>query len=128
MSLVLSAEAPPGEMIERSLASAERAAQIDPRLAEAQATLGAVYFWFKHDWAASEAAFKIALQLDPHSAYAHVYYGALLGNLGRIDEALDQVKKARDIDPFWAFSTSMQGTILVHAGRGTYTVRRGDRP
>jgi serine/threonine-protein kinase len=117
MSLVLSAEAPPGEMIEQSLASAERAVQIDPRLAEAQATLGAVYFWFKHDWAASEAAFKTALDLDPHSTFAHVYYAALLGNLGRTDEALAECKKAQDLDPFWAYAVSMQGTILVHAGR-----------
>ncbi len=117
MSFVLSSELPPGEMIEQSLAAAEKAVQIDPQLAEAHATRGAVYFWFKHDWITSEAAFKTALDLDPHLAFAHQYYASLLGNTGRIDEALAESTKARDLDPYWAYSMSMQGTTLVHAGR-----------
>ncbi len=117
MGLVLSNELPPGNMGAQALAAAERAVQIDPRLAEAHAVRGALYYWFKHDWAASEAAYKTALELDPDSAFAHVYYASLLSNLGRTEEALRHVEKARDIDSFSAYAASIQGTILVHAGR-----------
>ena len=117
LSYVLSAETPPGEMIELSLAAAEKAVQIDPQLAEAHATRAALYFWFTHDWVASEAAFKTALDLDPNSVFAHLGYASLLGNLGKIDEALAESKKARDLDPYSAYGTSRYGTILVHVGR-----------
>lgn len=116
MSLALSSELPPGEMAERSFEAAERAVSIDPELAEAHAMLGAANVWFKHDWASAEKALKKALDLEPNSAFAHLYYAVLLGNTGRIDEALAESKKASDLDAFSAYSTSMQGTTLVHAG------------
>lgn len=118
MSLVLSSESPPDEMmIERSIAAAETAVHLDPQLAEAWASLGAVYFWFKHDWDRSEKAFKTAMDLDPDLAFAHLYYAILLGNIGRIDEALAESEKAHELDPYWAYSTSIQGTILIQAGK-----------
>ncbi|MGD9564055.1 MAG: winged helix-turn-helix domain-containing tetratricopeptide repeat protein [Pyrinomonadaceae bacterium] len=117
MSLVLSNELPPGEMGELALAAAEKAVQIDPRLAEAHATLGALNYWFKHDWIASEAAYRTALDLDPDLVFAHVYYASLLSNLGRTEEALEHAEKAREIDPYSAYVTSIQGTVQVHAGR-----------
>lgn len=124
MSLVLSNELPPGDMSDQALAAAEQAVQIDSRLAEAHATRGALYYWFKHDWIASEADYRTALDLDPHLAFTHVYYASLLGNLGRTDEALDHAEKARDLDPYWAYATSIQGTILVHAGRPEEALKR----
>lgn len=117
MSLALSAEEPPGEMMDQAFIAAERSVAIDPELSDGHATLGALNFWFKHDWTASEANMKKALDLDPDSPFAHAYYAILLGNIGRMDEAISESEIAREIDPFWAFSTSTQGTLLVHAGR-----------
>ena len=124
MSLVLSSEVPPGDMGEKAMAAAERAVQLDPQLGEAHAMLGAVRFWFEHDWEGSEAALKTAIDLDPDSAFAHLYYAVLLGNTGRIDEALAQSKKARELDEFWAYSASMQGTTLIHAGKPSDALSR----
>lgn len=124
LSLALSNELPPREIGEQALAAAEKAVAIDPTLAEAHAIRGALYYWFKHDWHASEAAYKTALDLDPHLAFAHVYYASLLANLGRTEDALAYAKKAREIDPYSAYTTSMQGTILVHAGMPEEALKR----
>ena len=124
MSLVLSSEIPPEDMGDRAVAAAEKAVQMDPQLGEAHAMLGAVRFWFDHDWENSEAALKKAIELEPNSAFAHLYYAVLLGNTGRIDEALAESKKARELDEFWAYSTSMQGTTLTHAGRPNEALER----
>ncbi|MBN2377522.1 MAG: DUF5107 domain-containing protein [Sedimentisphaerales bacterium] len=42
--------------------------------------------------------FNFALQNNPSDAYAHLHLGNLLGNLGRLDEAVSQWKKAADLD------------------------------
>ena len=40
-----------------------------------------------------------------------------MGNLGRLDEAVAEEEKAYTLDPFTAYLLSIQGTILVQAGR-----------
>ena len=61
--------------------------ELDDGLAEA--SLAAALVWFDWNWEASEREFKRAIELNPHYAVAHHWYGSvLLSAQGRFDEAL----------------------------------------
>jgi serine/threonine protein kinase/tetratricopeptide (TPR) repeat protein len=90
---------PPSVMRPRAAEAAIRALQIDPDLAEAHATLGYVkhYDW---RWADAEREFRRALELNPSYGLGHVWYANLLVSRKRRDEAIAEVRKAEDLDPF----------------------------
>ncbi len=123
-ALALSAEFPPIENFGKSLAAAEKAKEIDPNLAEPYGSIGMANFWFKRDWAASEAAFKQALDLDPNSPLTRGYYAHLLSNIGRHSDAMLEAERARAIDPDWPWINGLEGLILLHAGENEAALAR----
>jgi tetratricopeptide (TPR) repeat protein len=55
------------------------------------------YDW---NWYGAEKAFRRAIELNPGSSMAHHAYAMIcLAPLGRLDEALAEIEKARDLDP-----------------------------
>jgi TolB-like protein/DNA-binding winged helix-turn-helix (wHTH) protein/Flp pilus assembly protein TadD len=106
----------PAEALPTANLAALKAIEIDPRSAEAHASLGLVrtHRW---DWAGAEAEFKQALQLDPRYANAHHWYGDYLSIMGRHDEALLEARQALALDPL----NLMIGTWV---GRRYYLARK----
>lgn len=89
----------PREAYPRARAAAERALEIDSSLGEPYATLGhvlAVYAW---DWDGAERAYRRALELNPNYATAHQWYAEYLSSVGRHEEAIAEIKRARELDP-----------------------------
>jgi TolB-like protein/Flp pilus assembly protein TadD len=108
---------PPGEMIARAQAVANKALRLDDRLAEAHVALGQVE-WFMNDFEAAEAAFQRALALNPNSVMAHLSYADLLGfELARYDEALVLTRKAVELDPLSLEATMQLAEHLNMLGR-----------
>lgn len=106
MSLV-----PADEAFPRARAAAEQALELDPEHGEAHALLAwtfASYYW---DTATADSLFRRAVDLTPNSARAHRYHAAHLRNLGRLDEALAEIRNARELDPLFAFSHVEEGLI-----------------
>ena len=116
-SLALSAEYPPEEYFERSLAAARKAIELDDQLAEGHITFAMVTFWYTRDWTTAETEFKTALKLDPNSTLGHLYYAHLLSNTGRHAEAVEEAQKARANDPVSPFVSSLEGLFLLQADR-----------
>jgi DNA-binding winged helix-turn-helix (wHTH) protein/Flp pilus assembly protein TadD len=79
-------------------AAALKALQLDNSLAEAHASLGMVYFYYEWNWSAAEHAFQRAVALNPNYVLAHSWYALNLGAMGRYEEALDQVRRAQELD------------------------------
>jgi DNA-binding winged helix-turn-helix (wHTH) protein/TolB-like protein len=113
----LAADLPPNEFLPQARAAAQRAIEIDDKLADAHAELGFIIFWHDWDWDESEKQLRQALELDPHNANAHLFYAHLLSNTGRHEEALAEAKRARELDPLNLLTCSLEGQFLVHAGR-----------
>ena len=90
---------PPAEAMPRAKAAAERALAIDPALGEAHASLGFVCLWFDWDWPAAQTAFARAIELRPDYASARQWHAALLGTLGRMEEAVAELRRALELDP-----------------------------
>jgi Tfp pilus assembly protein PilF len=90
---------PAAEAMPQARDLAETALQIDPQLAEAHASLAGIKKLFEWDWAASEAEYRRALQLNPNLASAHHWYADHLSALGRFEEAISEIRRAHELDP-----------------------------
>jgi DNA-binding winged helix-turn-helix (wHTH) protein/TolB-like protein len=93
------AYAPPWETGPALRAAAEKALVLDPDLAEAHLGLALALGPQERRWAASEAAYRRALALDPNYATGHHWYAFFLQTLGRYDEAMQERRRALEIDP-----------------------------
>ncbi len=79
--------------------AALKALQLDNSLAEAHTSLGMVYFYYDWSWLKAEKEFQRAIELDPNYIVAHNWYALNLSAMGRLDEALVQVRLAEQLDP-----------------------------
>ena len=116
-SLPIAGEMPSTEFLPKAKAAAQKAIDIDDTLAEAHAELGFIIFWYDWNWNAAEAQYKRALELDPNSADAHMYYAHLLSSKARHAEGLAEIKRARELDPLNLRINSLEGQFLIHAGQ-----------
>jgi adenylate cyclase len=76
------------------------ALEIDPDLAEAHTTLGAILHYYLRDWKASEREFRRALELKPSYATAHQWFSHVLFQQKRFEEADKELLIAHELDPF----------------------------
>jgi tetratricopeptide (TPR) repeat protein len=94
-----------------------KALALDPSLAEAHALLAKMKFDYDWDWAGAEAELKQAIAFNPNSALAHSWYSFYLVAMARLDEAMRQIERARDLDPYSGWVTFWLGQVLYHARR-----------
>ena len=84
----------------RARAAAARALELDPSISDAHAALGMEMSHYEFDLPAAKMEFQKALELNPNSAYAHLFYsGAYLMPMGLRTEAIAEMKKALELDP-----------------------------
>lgn len=108
---------PPSEAFPKAREAAQRALEIDPRNASAEATLGYAALYFDWDLAQAEERFRRAIALDPGSSKAHQWYGNLLTAAGRFDEAEREMRRAQQLEPLSLIASAALGWSLYHAGR-----------
>jgi tetratricopeptide (TPR) repeat protein len=109
--------APTLEKMQRARIAAMKSLEIDDTLAEAHMALGRALIYCDWDWAGSERAFKRAIELSPNYADAHFWYSHNLTVQARHDEALAELKRALEIDPFSPGYVMRLGTALHLAGQ-----------
>ena len=68
-------------------------------------------------WADAEAVYHRALELDGASSRAHRWYGGLLLQFARFDEALPLYQEALRLDPYDLMAQVGYGHALLNAGR-----------
>jgi adenylate cyclase len=90
----------PRSVVESKAKSAVmKALELDSTLAEAHAALGYIKFRIDWDWAGAEQEFKKAIELKPGYSTAHEWYALLLGIRVRLDESLNEMMTAYNLDP-----------------------------
>jgi TolB-like protein/tetratricopeptide (TPR) repeat protein len=97
--------------------AAARALELEPDHAEAQSVLGTVAFWYEWDYPRAERLLRHALTLQPSSADSQVFLAHLFSSTGRHDEALEEIRRARALDPAWPVPRALEGQFLVNARR-----------
>jgi TolB-like protein/tRNA A-37 threonylcarbamoyl transferase component Bud32/Tfp pilus assembly protein PilF len=95
----------PRDAMPRVRDEARNALRLDTDLAEAHAILAMVDAFYDRDWESGEAGLRRALALNPGYSPAHIWYGLLLTAQGRAREALEEMKRATEIDPLSSTST-----------------------
>jgi TolB-like protein/Tfp pilus assembly protein PilF len=108
---------PARDAIPKVRAAANKALELDEKLAEAHTWLGSACYWYDWDWVAAEREFKRAIELNPNYATAHQVYGLHLTLLGRFDQALEENKRAQELDPLSLETNTFLGLSLYFARR-----------
>ena len=108
--------AQPGPSYQSAKTYALKALELDPNLAEAHTTLGAVQGDFEHDQEAAEAEFKRAIELKPSYAWAHQLYSIYFRQNRRFEDAISENRRALELDPFSLMVNSVFVDNLWYAG------------
>ncbi len=97
-----------------ALAEVNKALAIDENLPEARAVLADLKFYYDWDWAAAEAEYQRALDLNPSFTYARRRYAAFLAAMRRVDEAVNQAAEAERLDAFSTDAIVDHGMVLYY--------------
>jgi TolB-like protein/Flp pilus assembly protein TadD len=89
----------PREVIPKANAAAEKAIALDDTLSEAHSCVGSNKLYFDWDWLTAERELKRAIELNPNAADAHDLYGGYLQATGRLDQAIAEYQRARELAP-----------------------------
>jgi serine/threonine-protein kinase len=114
------------EALPRARAALDRALQLDPENAVGHSTLGYLKMVQDWDWSGAELSLRHALELNPNDGTAHQNYGLVLVPLGRIDEAIHEFDRAREIDPLSPLSATMTLYPLFEGRRWDQAIAAGE--
>jgi len=107
--------------------SGTRALALDSSLADAHLAI-AYALKMKWRWDEAERHFRTAVALAPEDATAHHWYGVHLYAVGDVTRSADELRRARDLDPF-ATTVATDGAIALYGARryddARAEVRRG---
>jgi tetratricopeptide (TPR) repeat protein len=116
-TLAVNANFPSQDCLPQAKAAAQKALAIDPMLAEAHASLSFCLIWYDWDWAEGEKEAQRAIAVNPNSAHGHFALAHALSDLGRHDQAIAEIARARELDPFFLLYGALEAMMLHHAGR-----------
>ncbi len=92
---------PPDETWPKAQAVAIRSVELDPSLQSSYLhLLAAIAFTYQRDWRTSDRAFRRALDLNPNDAEVGQHHATCLAVLGRFDDAMAEIRRTEQIDPF----------------------------
>ncbi len=107
---------PSEEALPKAKAAALKALDLDGSIAEAHASLGKI-LEDEYDWSGAGREYRTAIRLNPSYATACHWYARYLTKVGRLDEAVLQIKRALELDPLSLIVGAVVGEILFFARR-----------
>ena len=79
--------------------------------------------WIERRWAAMEAAWRRAIELQPDHVLALASFGIVLSTRQRLDEALPFLERARQADPLSSFPYALTGKSFLNCGKPQEALR-----
>jgi len=105
----------PKDALPKAKAAAIKALELDGALGEAHNSLAFLLDGFDWDFKAGGSEFLRAIELNPGYATAHHWYAWHLALLGRYDEAIEEMRKAENLDPLSLIINADLAELLVLA-------------
>ena len=102
---------PGGDIVPLARVAAQRALEIDDSIAEAYTSLGKIES-DAYRWADADAAFTRAIALNPNYATAHHWFAMHLAQMGKLEEAMLEIRKAQALDPLSLIINTEVGRLL----------------
>lgn len=107
----------PQEASPKAKASAIKALEIDPTLAEAHTTLATYFATYEWNWMQAERQFKRAIELSPNNTSAHFRYGLqYLAATGRNEEAIAELERVLEVEPLSLITGANLAAVYMFAG------------
>jgi len=112
----------PVEAFAGAKSAALTALRLDDTIADAHSALGTILGSGEFDWPGAEREFRRAQELNPSAAgvrydYAWCYTMWFLYPLGRMEEALTEMRRALALDPLDPFYNALLGYLLHSTGQ-----------
>src|SRR5271169_6386721 len=120
-------EAAPTEVMPKAKDALLQALSLDASLSEAHTSLGWVMEVFDWDWAGSQREMQKAIELNPNDATAHHRYAIHLAAMGRLPEALSQMRAAQALDPLSTVILTSTGWVLLRGRQPDAALRECQR-
>jgi TolB-like protein/DNA-binding winged helix-turn-helix (wHTH) protein len=111
---VPNAKTPRAQAMPKAKEAALTALNLDDSLADAHTSLAFVEMHYEWKFLEAEREFKRAIDLDPNYSTAHQWYAFDLAAMGRLDEALAELERARQTDPFSAIINTDAAEMLYY--------------
>jgi adenylate cyclase len=89
----------PEEAFPKMKEYATKALELDSKLGEGHAALGAVYFHYDWNWGGAEREFNRAIELSPSYDAAYQMYYFLLAILGKFEDSYEMAKRGSYVSP-----------------------------
>jgi len=109
--LGIHAGARPLDICPKAKAAALKAVELDETLAEAHTSLAYEKDLYEWDWAGAEREYRRAIELNPSYATAHEWLAIHWAYLGRMDEAIAEMRRARELDSL---------SLIINANLGSW--------
>jgi non-specific serine/threonine protein kinase len=110
----------PADAFPKARAAALRALEIDETLARVHFSLGVVRLLYDWDWTGAQNAIERGLELASNDAAGHFVHGEWLIVMGRLEEAIEELARALDLDP-------LSRPIGANLAAAYYIARKYDR-
>ncbi len=111
----LNGDARPLEVWPRAKDAAAAAVRSNPSLGETQLAVGSLNWVLDWDWRAAEAAFRLAIGLDPSNASAHRSLGHALSQSGQHGEAESAMRRTRELEPLEPLTYALSAQVAFQA-------------
>jgi serine/threonine protein kinase/Tfp pilus assembly protein PilF len=105
----------------------EKALEIDETLAEAHASLAYILWSYAWDWIGMEREFRRAIELNPKYATAHQWFAMALAPLRRTSEAIQEIKKALELDPLSLIINTSAGYVYLYSGQDEKALKQAEK-
>ena len=125
--LDLQGVAPPAQAMPKAERAAKQALALDDSLAEAHASLAGVLYRYRWDWTAAERGFRRSVDLEPNYEEGRRAYGIYLQTMRRFGESVEQLRRARDLNPLTLRRHLDFVSALFRAGRSEEALTEADR-
>lgn len=103
------------EAFPREKSEAAKAIELDHALPQGHAELANAVMNLSWDWANAETELQRALELNPNLASVHSTYAFYLQRVGRLPEAIAEVKRVMELDPVSSRSFYSAGIVYYFA-------------
>jgi TolB-like protein len=117
---------PPSVSVAHAIAEAEKARVIDSTLADAYVALGMAHS-YSGQWETSDADMRRAIQLEPDNSNARMTFARQLIVRDVADEAVDQLERARKLEPTSPIISAWLSYALFLEGRTDSALAEGRR-
>jgi TolB-like protein/DNA-binding winged helix-turn-helix (wHTH) protein/Tfp pilus assembly protein PilF len=107
---------PANEATRKALDAAQRALELDDRLADAHTAIAFEKAHYEFDWKTAEREYRRAIELEPNNPDTHFFYSnSYLSPFGRHDQAIAEMQRALELDPLSTPIQSFLGRTYVWA-------------